>query len=97
MRGSVGLAEGELLALESETFGKVVAAAQTDDAVTESAQEFPAFVFAGSLAQAVGGEGIAGGYEGGQMVGDDAVAGLGRFPGLSHETAGFGQGGLLFQ
>jgi cytochrome c biogenesis protein ResB len=81
MGGSGGvdkLALFEALAFEAEVLGTVVAAAQSGHVVREGAEEFEVLAFIHLAGQLAGGEGVAGGEEGGEMVGDVALAGLGE-------------------
>lgn len=82
-------------ALEVEALGELITAPQGDDVAAEGAQLLPAGRRIGLVSELDGGKGVMGGDEEGQVVGDGALAGLGKLAGFGHETAGFGEGGLL--
>ena len=94
-RREVGQAHGEELTLETQAFGVVIAAAQTDHIVAEAAQEFEVCPLILIVAQHVPGQRILGGNEGGQVVCNRPFAGSGQRAGVGDELVGLGQGGLL--
>jgi hypothetical protein len=78
-RGGVDkLALFEALAFEAEALGEVVAAAQSGHVLTEGAEELEVLAFIHLGGQLACGEGVAGGQEGGEMIGEVALAGLGE-------------------
>jgi hypothetical protein len=69
----------------------MIAAAQSDHIAAESVQERPALAGIHYFAQALTGQGVIGGDNGGQMVCDLALASLGELARLGQEEGSLGQ------
>jgi len=90
-----GLLHLEAFAVDAQPFGPLIVAAQTGYVVTEGAQAIPLFAAIRIAVQLADGQGIPGGDEGGEMVGQGTLAGLGDFAGFGQEAAGLSEGILL--
>jgi len=81
----------QLLPVEAQPLDGMIAAAQSDHIAAESVQELPVFDGIHDFAQALKGQGVTGGDNGGEMVCDLALAGLGELARLGQEEGRLGQ------